>query len=359
MSWARVVLPVPGGPQRITDDSRSASISARSGWPGPSSWSWPTISSSVAGRSRAASGAWRARRSDGGSGEQVARRRAGHGLRLPAGRARPGGRLTRRVSAGSPSHPWKCNDDAMIAVGLAGRGSVLVWVIVFGGLGLFIWRRLQGIPLRDKPKVGDDPIRAALPPLEPPTASAMPVSPAAGACPRSDRGGPPAGGPPPSLPGPWPGPRPLCRSRRRRRPPPLPPPGAASSRRGRPTRRHADGSAPLADRRTGHGGRGRPGHRDALWAHPGGRRVQLVAQPVPGELPRPPGSGPGGGPGSGRRARAARFHLDHAATTELLARRDRTELRVVLYPTAASAQRGLDQLFPAAGPGAVGVELST
>ena len=29
-----MVLPVPGGPQRITDDRRSASISARSGRPG-------------------------------------------------------------------------------------------------------------------------------------------------------------------------------------------------------------------------------------------------------------------------------------------------------------------------------------
>ena len=35
MTWASVVLPVPGGPQRITDDSRSASTSTRSGLPGP------------------------------------------------------------------------------------------------------------------------------------------------------------------------------------------------------------------------------------------------------------------------------------------------------------------------------------
>ncbi len=56
MSRASVVLPVPGGPQRITDDSRSASIRARSGRPGPSRWSWPTTSSSVAGRRRSASG---------------------------------------------------------------------------------------------------------------------------------------------------------------------------------------------------------------------------------------------------------------------------------------------------------------
>ncbi len=54
---AIVVLPVPGGPQRITDESRSASMSTRSGLPGPSRCCCPTTSSSERGRSRAASGA--------------------------------------------------------------------------------------------------------------------------------------------------------------------------------------------------------------------------------------------------------------------------------------------------------------
>ena len=58
-----MVLPVPGGPQRMTDDSRSDSMSTRSGLPGPSRCCWPTTSSSVRGRSRAASGALRASRS--------------------------------------------------------------------------------------------------------------------------------------------------------------------------------------------------------------------------------------------------------------------------------------------------------
>ena len=38
MSRASVVLPVPGGPYRITDDSRSVSIRLRSGALGPSRW---------------------------------------------------------------------------------------------------------------------------------------------------------------------------------------------------------------------------------------------------------------------------------------------------------------------------------
>ena len=35
MTWASVVFPVPGGPQKIADDRRSDSTSTRSGLPGP------------------------------------------------------------------------------------------------------------------------------------------------------------------------------------------------------------------------------------------------------------------------------------------------------------------------------------
>ena len=58
---ATVVLPVPGGPYRITEPSRSSSIVRRSGAPGPSRCSWPATSSSVRGRRRSASGAPEAR----------------------------------------------------------------------------------------------------------------------------------------------------------------------------------------------------------------------------------------------------------------------------------------------------------
>ena len=57
MRRAIVVLPVPGGPHRITEERRSPSISARSGRPGASRSRWPTTSSSVWGRRRAAKGA--------------------------------------------------------------------------------------------------------------------------------------------------------------------------------------------------------------------------------------------------------------------------------------------------------------
>ena len=64
MMWASDVFPVPAGPHRITDRSSSASISARSALCDPSTCPWPTNSSSVRGRIRAASGAsWSASRS--------------------------------------------------------------------------------------------------------------------------------------------------------------------------------------------------------------------------------------------------------------------------------------------------------
>jgi hypothetical protein len=57
MMWASEVLPVPAGPHRITERSSSASIRARRALWGPSTWPWPTNSSSVRGRIRAARGA--------------------------------------------------------------------------------------------------------------------------------------------------------------------------------------------------------------------------------------------------------------------------------------------------------------
>jgi len=51
---ARVVLPVPGGPNRINDIGASPSTSRRSGEPGPSRCRWPINSPSVRGRIRTA-----------------------------------------------------------------------------------------------------------------------------------------------------------------------------------------------------------------------------------------------------------------------------------------------------------------
>ena len=57
MTSARLVLPVPGGPWKIADTSRSASMARRNSFPGASRCSWPMYSSTVRGRIRVASGA--------------------------------------------------------------------------------------------------------------------------------------------------------------------------------------------------------------------------------------------------------------------------------------------------------------
>ena len=51
-----MVLPLPGGPQRITDIGDDPVTSCRSGAPGASRWSWPTSSSRLIGRIRTGSG---------------------------------------------------------------------------------------------------------------------------------------------------------------------------------------------------------------------------------------------------------------------------------------------------------------
>ena len=57
MMEASVVLPVPGGPQKMELVSRSASIARRNSRPGPTMASCPMNSCSVRGRMRSASGA--------------------------------------------------------------------------------------------------------------------------------------------------------------------------------------------------------------------------------------------------------------------------------------------------------------
>src|SRR5216684_1340099 len=56
MIWARVVLPTPGGPQKMIDPGSSRSICRRNGFPGARMCSCPTNSSSVRGLIRRARG---------------------------------------------------------------------------------------------------------------------------------------------------------------------------------------------------------------------------------------------------------------------------------------------------------------
>ena len=68
---ASVVLPVPGGPKKSDDETRSSSIARRSAAPSPTSWGCPANSSSARGRRRSASGAWAARRSSAASSNRL------------------------------------------------------------------------------------------------------------------------------------------------------------------------------------------------------------------------------------------------------------------------------------------------
>ena len=56
ITFASVVLPTPGGPQKIIEGTTSRSIIPRSIFPSPTRCDWPTTSSSVRGRRRSASG---------------------------------------------------------------------------------------------------------------------------------------------------------------------------------------------------------------------------------------------------------------------------------------------------------------
>ena len=110
MIRASVVLPVPGGPQRMIDCSRSRSMASRSGLPGASRSSCPTNSSNVRGRMRSASGAGavaaglRRRRLEQEHDDLISVLvRAGGALRRRAARRRPRRSATRRAPASESS----------------------------------------------------------------------------------------------------------------------------------------------------------------------------------------------------------------------------------------------------------------
>ena len=86
------------GRRRSPSATRSSSIARRSAEPSPSTCSWPTNSSSVAGRSRMASGALSGSRCAGGVGEEVASSPRSM-LSACRGRSRPGSRTSSRRSS--------------------------------------------------------------------------------------------------------------------------------------------------------------------------------------------------------------------------------------------------------------------
>jgi hypothetical protein len=231
--------------------------------------------------------------------------------------------------------------------------ALLIWLAALGGLGAFIWRRVRGIPIRGQRKATTtDPYAgqasaASMPPVPP--GAAFPPAPTY----------PPAGGIPPGA-GPA---EPVD-------------PYSSSSPSTLPT---TPGPAPGAEVRGGFFARTQ-GDEPAVG--PGARSRPTVSEAVQGivmpcglapvidgsqSIPNPfrvafvttEADAPTVGAGLADELERLGFSLATVTPTELLARRDDAELRVVLYVNPATAKRGLDLVFPAVAANAVGVELIT
>jgi hypothetical protein len=238
---------------------------------------------------------------------------------------------------------------AMVVSTLPLAARILVWIIVLVPLGIFIWRRMQGIPLRGPGPDGQPrPTRASRrralqhpDPAEPP-AMPLPMFPAG---PGADQPGVAPVAPVTLDPG------------------VAPPAAIPDATRGgffaaAPSQAES-GPAPAPD-----------AARATVAEAVAGISMPAGLSPVPDVASRVPNPyrvafltdqapAPEVGRALADELERLGFTLSTPAPTELLARRPGVELRVVLHPRAASAKRGIDLLFPAAAPDAVGVELST
>ena len=124
ITCARVVLPVPGGPYKITEDGPAgpafSPANTRRGAPGVSRCSWPRTSSIVRGRIRTANGARDAERAE-YARDAEAREEEGSSAGAPI-------RLTRSPSSGNSRSK---------------RESAIVLLYRFT-----IWRRVRGVDIQ-------------------------------------------------------------------------------------------------------------------------------------------------------------------------------------------------------------------
>ncbi len=240
---------------------------------------------------------------------------------------------------------------AMVVLALPLVGRILVWAVVLGGLAIFIYRRLKGVPLTgpkkvatpaDPPSPSPDPFGAVPPPMGateltaptgpmPPTMRPSPSDPATAA----------GGGPvPPAM------------------------PIGTSARAG------FFSATPAAAGPEGGPGAEAPASRPTVAEAVRGIAMPCGLAPVvdgSSSIPNPfrvlflTTTAPAAEVGRGLADELERLGFSLATTTptELVARRQGAELRVVLFPSPATVTRGLEVMFPAAPPGSVGVELST
>src|SRR6266446_807964 len=124
MRKASVVLPVPGGPQRIMEWSCPSSSARRRTLPGPIRCCWPTTSSRVRGRMRSASGAGAAGMADGGGSK---RSTAGLYAATEDGRGsgERGGEVEERADAGRDADAAALELGRVRAVGDEGHAARL------------------------------------------------------------------------------------------------------------------------------------------------------------------------------------------------------------------------------------------
>ena len=246
--------------------------------------------------------------------------------------------------------------------------AALVWILALGGAGLFVYRRITGA---SKPKAVD-PDEAA----DDATSTDIGASPGVPSAffvdPTTQRPGIPLSSTPP-------GPVPPAAA-----PPTITPSTAPPSTAGAPDPTEAAPSTPApveptaASGRAGYFAAGGPSASDPVT----GPKRLTVAEALRG-IDMPSGLSPvidGSvsipnpfrvaflttvadaatvGSSLGDELERLGYQLTTATATEVLARKPGIELRVVLYPAPAKATRGLDQLFPVAPPGSVGIEFST
>ena len=151
-TWARVVLPVPAGPHRMAEVRRSCSMRTRSGASGATRWRWPTMSSRVRGRRRAASGArWRSRSAAAWAKRSGAPGPGRRGARLAIGVPPPGRPGRAQSPAGRDAQAQVAQRPLGQRLGRAGHG-------VGPGLGLRIGDDLAEVVLARQD--GHEPVDA-------------------------------------------------------------------------------------------------------------------------------------------------------------------------------------------------------
>jgi hypothetical protein len=246
--------------------------------------------------------------------------------------------------------------------------AALLWVLAILGAAVFVYRRVTGAGRTAVPTL-DDPDPLLHPDPSPGTGSGFPAGPAATPSaffvePTPDRPGIPLAA---DAPGTTPGepPAPVDPEPPASPGGPAPPFAAGSSGRAGYFAPSSLGSAP-----------GAPGDEAA------GTRRMTVAEALRGiampcglspvidgsvSIPNPfrvaflttTADAATVGASLGDELERLGYQLTTATTTEVLARKPGVDLHVVLYPSPATATRGLEQLFPVAPPGSVGIEFST